>query len=72
MSKKHKYTERRPITSGVIWLCIGLYLLALSNNWIPRPNESWPLLLVIIGVALIAKAFFRRGQSAGSENPHSS
>jgi hypothetical protein len=70
MEKKYRERPKRPIISGVIWLGLGLFILARSRGWIPDTEESWPLLLVIIGVALIIGAAFRRTSSQPADDPH--
>ena len=59
MSRKREECSGRPVISGVFLLGLGLYLLGMSYDWIPDLSTSWPLLIVIVGVALIVKAFFR-------------
>lgn len=63
MSRKHKEDTGRPVISGVILLGLGLYLLGIMNDLLPEISTSWPLLIVIVGVALIVKAFLRKEKS---------
>ena len=62
MSEKTKRVRyrRRPIISGVIWLGLGLYLLALHEGLVPGIEDSWPVIIVIVGIAIIFGAFFRK------------
>jgi hypothetical protein len=62
MTRKTKCEKRRPIISGVIWLGLGLFLLARQAELVPSISQSWPVILVIIGIAIICGAFFRRPQ----------
>jgi len=70
METKYRHSPRRPVFSGAFWLGLGLYLLALSNRWVPGPEDSWPLLLVVIGVALIAGALIKRRPQEISDSQH--
>ena len=38
---------------GVILIGIGLLFLAVQMGWIPYLQHTWPLILIIIGVALL-------------------
>lgn len=52
---KNKESRNGSIIGGLILL--GLGILFLLNNWdILDFEESWPLILVIIGIGLIIKA----------------
>ncbi len=57
---KHERNRKRPIISGVIWLGLGLYLLALHEGLAPGIEDSWPVIIVIVGLAIIVGAFFRK------------
>ncbi|MBI5265977.1 MAG: hypothetical protein HY851_01980 [candidate division Zixibacteria bacterium] len=53
-------TERRPLVSGIIWLGLGIFLLMLFNEWIPSIEMTWPVVLIIIGGALITRGLARK------------
>jgi len=59
MPKYQKHEKRRSIISGTILLGIGIYLLGLQNNWIPRIEDSWPILLIIIGTIVIISGIIK-------------
>jgi len=50
---------------GVIILGIGLYFLAVQMGYLPSIGRSWPIFLVIVGVALIVGSFFRKSRDGG-------
>ncbi len=52
--------NRGSITGGIILLGLGLFFLALQWDWIPYGRESWPLILIILGIALLAGSLFSR------------
>jgi hypothetical protein len=64
MTRRAKGEKRRPIISGVIWLGLGLFLLARQAELVPSITQSWPVILMIIGVAIICGAFVRRTRPA--------
>jgi len=63
MSEESKKQERRPVISGFVWLGIGLYLQLMVLDFLPPPDQSWPVIIIIIGVAMIVGAFFRKPKS---------
>ena len=60
MTEKAVARQRRPLVSGVIWLGVGIYLLLLFNEVIPSVEDSWPVVLIVIGAAFIARGIFRK------------
>ncbi len=42
------------ITGGIILLGLGLFFLALQMDWIPYLGRSWPIVLIVLGVAILA------------------
>jgi hypothetical protein len=52
--------ENDRLIGGTIVLGIGLIFLLINLGVLPEFSETWPLILVIIGVALIAGALFKR------------
>ena len=64
-----KYKQRRkkrPIISGIILLGVGLFLLTQTTDLLPPIEYSWPVFIIIVGLALIFGAFFRRKDSSDS------
>jgi len=60
MSDYNKAEKRRPLISGIIWLGLGLWWLWIDADWMPPVSQSWPIILVIIGLAIMISAFFRK------------
>ena len=62
---KRRKEKRPPIVSGVIWLGVGLFMLAGQQNLIGdiEIDQLWPLLIILVGVAVIVGAM-RRNRSA--------
>lgn len=63
--EKRRKEKRPPIVSGVIWLGIGLFMLAGQRNLIGdiETDQLWPLIIILVGVAVIVGAM-RRNRSA--------
>lgn len=57
---REKQGQRGMIVSGLIVLGIGVLFLADEMGWIPGLHRSWPLILIVVGLALIAGAVFRK------------
>lgn len=57
MTNSSRDNQESKVTSGVIVLGIGLYFLGINMDILPPVGESWPLFLVIVGLALIIKNF---------------
>ena len=57
------------MVSGIIILGIGLYFLGVNMDYLPPVGDSWPVFLVIVGVALIAGNLLRRKQPDDELNP---
>jgi hypothetical protein len=55
MSGKVNARQKRPLVSGLIYLGLGIYLLMVFNEVIPSVEDSWPIILIIIGAALIGR-----------------
>lgn len=62
---KGRKEKRPPIVSGVIWLGVGLFMLAGQQNLIGDIDidQLWPLIIILVGVAVIVGAM-RRNRSA--------
>jgi hypothetical protein len=48
--------------AGVIILGVGLYFLAVQMDYLPPVSDSWPIFLVIVGLALIVGSFVRKNR----------
>ena len=49
------------VIGGLIVLGIGLIFLLSNLDIIPDLGKMWPLILVVIGVALLGGAIFKKG-----------
>ncbi|MEW5701382.1 MAG: DUF5668 domain-containing protein [Candidatus Zixiibacteriota bacterium] len=54
--EKAPKVKRAPVTGGVILTGIGLVFLLSNFGVIPNIGRSWPLILIVVGVALLAGA----------------
>ena len=52
--------DRRGIGSGVFILGLGLYFLAVNYDYLPAINDSWPVLIILVGIGLILGNVFRK------------
>ncbi len=59
MAGKVDRQQRRPLVSGLIYLGLGIYLLMVFQEIIPSVEDSWPVVLIIIGAALIGRGLTR-------------
>lgn len=64
MSDYRKPEKRRPLISGIVFLGLGLWMLWMDADWMPPIHQSWPVILVIIGLAIMVSAFFRKPKNA--------
>ncbi|MBK7090324.1 MAG: hypothetical protein IPH59_01160 [bacterium] len=47
------------LTGGLIVLGIGIFFLLVNLDILPPVHESWPLILILVGVALIVSKIRR-------------
>ena len=59
-NRQQKPPRKRPIISGFVWLGLGLFLLGITTESLPPLQDSWPILIIIIGLALILGTVFRK------------
>ena len=57
---KEKQGQKGMIVSGLIVLGMGVLFLANEMGWIPGLHHTWPLILIIVGLALIFGAVFKK------------
>jgi membrane protein implicated in regulation of membrane protease activity len=62
MARKSKREKPRPILSGVLLIMLGVACL-LWFNGVLLPEDTWPLIIIFVGLAVVARAFRRRSQS---------
>lgn len=60
MADCNKDDGRGSMIGGIIVLGIGLYFLAWRMDYIPAPGDSWPMFLIIVGIALIVGNLMKR------------
>ncbi len=60
--EKKPHGESDRLVGGSIVLGIGLVFLLSNLGVLPDFGKVWPLVLVIVGAALIAGALFKRKQ----------
>ena len=61
-----KDDRRGMVIGGSIVLGIGLVFFLGNMRIIPDIGETWPLILVVIGVALLIGAIFKKDEPASS------
>ena len=66
-SKQAIRKKKRPIISGIILLGIGLFLLTQTTNMLPPIEYSWPIFIIIVGLALILGSLFKRKDTSNSQ-----
>ena len=59
MQQRPPKEKRRPVVSGVILIGIGLFMLLTSRDIID-PEQAWPLLIIVVGGAIIATAVTKK------------
>jgi len=67
-SKQAVRKKKRPIISGIILLGIGLFLLTQTTNMLPPIEYSWPIFIIIVGLALILGSLLRRKDTSDSQS----
>ena len=67
MSRNRKGEKKSTIVSGVILLGMGLYFLAIYEEVVPSFHRSWPIFLIIVGIAIIIGSFTRRSKETENQ-----
>ena len=52
---------------GFILLGLGIYLQLWSMDLIPDFDRTWPIFIIIIGLAIILGAFFKKKKTENSQ-----
>lgn len=60
MTDKPIARQQRPVVSGMIWLGLGIYLMLIFSGVIPAVEDSWPVILIVIGAALVVRGIVRK------------
>ena len=66
-SKQAVRKKKRPIISGIILLGIGLFLLTQTTSLLPPIEYSWPIFIIIVGLALILGSLFKSKDTSDSQ-----
>jgi uncharacterized membrane protein HdeD (DUF308 family) len=68
MSNNKMESERRGmLIGGLITLGVGLIFLLINLDILPAMRDMWPMILIIVGVALIIGSFYKDKKSDKSE-----
>lgn len=54
--------NKAPLVAGLMLIFIGIYFLLERLRLLPPVRTSWPVILVIVGVALVATYIVSYGQ----------
>ena len=68
MTDCKKDDGRGSMVGGIIILGVGLYFLAWNMDIIPDPGESWPIFMIIVGIALVVGNLFKK-KPENDQNP---
>jgi cytochrome c-type biogenesis protein CcmH/NrfF len=60
---KNPKDDRGKLVGGIIVAGIGLVFLLSNLDIIPHIGRTWPLILIVVGFALLVGALRRRDQS---------
>lgn len=59
--EKKEYEDRSgKLIGGVIVLGVGLLFLLVNYDILPPLEDTWPLFMIIVGIALIIGAFLKK------------
>ena len=64
---KMNESSRGMLTGGLITLGIGLLFLLINLDILPDMGDMWPLIPIIVGVALIVSSFKKGKKSDQSQ-----
>lgn len=59
--------QKGSLTAGIILTGIGLIFLLANAHIIPRMSHSWPLILIVVGAALLVGAMRDNRQPPSSD-----
>lgn len=68
MCKEEKEDRHGMVIGGIIVLGIGILFLLSNLDIIPDLGEMWPLILVVIGIALLIGAVVKREPKREDKN----
>ncbi len=58
-STNNNSVSKHSLTGGLIVLGVGVFFLLVNTDVLPPMRESWPIILIVVGVALILARFRR-------------
>ena len=64
---KDKQSQKGMMVSGLIVFGIGVLFLAAEMGWIPGLHRSWPFILIVVGLALIIGALFKKSSASSGQ-----
>ncbi len=65
--KKDIEARSGQMIGGLIVLGVGLLFLLVNMDILPPLRDTWPFFMIIVGVALIAGALFRKKKRTETE-----
>ncbi len=65
--KKPEQNQRGMMVSGLIVMGMGVLFLADEMGWIPGLSRTWPVILIVVGFALLAGALFKKPKPGGGQ-----
>jgi hypothetical protein len=72
MADKSKNERSGQMFTGFILLGLGLFFLLWTLDIIPGFDQTWPIFIIIVGLAFIAGAIFKPKKSKNFEPPSTS
>jgi len=69
--EKEKEDRHGMVIGGIIVLGIGVIFLLSNLDIIPHVGKMWPLILVVVGIALLIGAVIKREQKKSDKTSES-
>ena len=63
--KKPEQNQKGMIVSGLIVMGMGVLFLGAELGWFPGLHRTWPVILIVVGFALLMGALFKKPSSSG-------
>lgn len=51
------------VTGAFVLIGLGTMILLINSGILPRWNDAWPAILIVIGVAMLVGAMFKKKKS---------
>jgi hypothetical protein len=71
MHKEEKEDRHGMVIGGIIVLGVGVLFLLSNLDIIPDIGKMWPLILVVVGIALLIGAVIKREPKKADKSPES-